>query len=171
MVYIDIIEQLLSNTTEDTYWNNFLNSLLKKTSCHNAIHLAILVEPYLQFILDGKKTVESRFSKNRIAPYCHIERNDIILLKKTGGPIVGVCQASDVWFYRLDPSSWEEIRNDFSEMLCAQDQNFWSQRQGASYATLIRLKNVKKISPFNFSKRDRRGWVVLNKRQRQLNLL
>ena len=47
-----------------------------------SVHLAILLEPYLQYILDGTKTVESRFSKNRIAPYNMVEPGDVVLLKK-----------------------------------------------------------------------------------------
>lgn len=33
------------------------------------IHLGIFNEPCLSYMLDRKKTIESRFSKNKIAPY------------------------------------------------------------------------------------------------------
>jgi ASC-1-like (ASCH) protein len=125
------------------------------------LHLAIFVEPYLRYILEGKKTVESRFSERRVAPYESVRRDDVILLKKSGGPIVGLCQATDIWYYELDPQSWRNIRTGFSKMLCAQDPDFWNQRKSAEFATLIRLTNVLKINPFKYVKSDRRGWVVL----------
>jgi hypothetical protein len=71
----------------------------------NGIHLAVFVEPYLSFVLEGKKTVESRFSLNRHAPYEQVRDGDLLVLKKSGGPICGVCRVSNVWYYRLDPSS------------------------------------------------------------------
>jgi ASC-1-like (ASCH) protein len=50
----------------------------------------VFIEPYLQFILDGQKTVESRFSANRSAPYQQVGKGDVVLLKRTGGPVMGV---------------------------------------------------------------------------------
>src|SRR5882757_5711201 len=60
----------------------------------NGIHLAVFVEPYLSFVLEGKKTVESRFSVNRHAPYEQVRSGDLIVLKKSSGPICGVCRVS-----------------------------------------------------------------------------
>jgi len=144
----------------DAFWEPCLNSILQDQAPFG-LHLAVLIEPYLKYILEGKKTVESRFSKNRIAPYGNIQKHDVILLKRSGGPIVGVCQVSNVWYYQLEPKSWQEIRDEFTQMLCAQDPEFWSQRESAEFATLMSLRNVFKIQPTKFSKKDRRGWVVL----------
>ena len=33
------------------------------------VHLAVMVEPYLSRVLDGSKTMESRFSRKKIAPW------------------------------------------------------------------------------------------------------
>jgi len=144
----------------DAFWEPYLTSVLTERSSIG-MHLAIFVEPYLQFILDGKKTVESRFSERRIAPYGHIKKNDVILLKRSGGPVVGLCLAASVWHYELDVHSWQEIRSEFSQALCAQDPEFWRRRKGAEYATLIRLTKVHSIHPLRISKTDRRGWVIL----------
>ncbi|MCI9434957.1 MAG: hypothetical protein HFI86_06785 [Bacilli bacterium] len=38
------------------------------------IHLGIFSEPYLTYMLEGKKTIESRFSKNKIVPYNKIQK-------------------------------------------------------------------------------------------------
>jgi len=165
-----IIGQLRLSVKGDPFWEAYLRSA-SKTENTSIFHIAIMVEPYLQYVLDGKKTVESRFSVHRIPPYGCVSRGDILLLKKSGGPITGICQASDVWYYELDPNSWQEIRRNFTEMLCAQDPAFWSTRNRASFATLIRLKNVSAINPVKYSKLDRRGWVTLKKQATQLKFI
>lgn len=49
-------------------------------SCpENRIHLAILTEPYLEWILSGKKTVESRFSIHRVPPFGVVSPGDAFL--------------------------------------------------------------------------------------------
>ncbi len=125
-----------------------------------ALHLAVFVEPYLSFIIDGTKTVESRFSVRSVAPYGRITEGDVILLKAAGKPIVGWCRAGTVWNYELDPSSWTEIQDRFSASLRAQD-GFWESRQTAQFATLIKVEDVSGTAPTLIDKRDRRGWVVL----------
>lgn len=52
------------------------------------IHLGIFSEPYLTYILEGKKKVESRFSKNKILPYNQISKDDIVIVKKSGGNVL-----------------------------------------------------------------------------------
>jgi hypothetical protein len=151
---------LQSAVKGDTFWKSHIDSIMQGPAPFG-LHLAVFIEPYLKYILEGKKTVESRFSERRVVPYGSVRRDDVILLKRSGGPIVGLCRASDIWYYELDPRSWREIRAGFSQMLCAQDPDFWSQRETAEFATLIRLTNVLKISPVKYAKNDRRGWVIL----------
>lgn len=129
-----------------------------------SVHLAILVEPYLSYILDGRKTVESRFSVNRCAPYGRVRNGDVIILKRAGGPVIGLCEVAQFWDYALEPDSWQEIRRQFAQALCAQDPKFWKDRQSAAFATLMRITRVTKLTGVECAKRDRRGWVVLTPR-------
>lgn len=129
-----------------------------------AVHLAVFVEPFLRYVLEGRKTVESRFSVRPIPPYRSVAKGDVILLKRSGGPVVGMCEAAEAWDYVLDPTTWRSIRAEYAVALCAQDAIFWSQRQHARYATLIRIANVRRLEvPFEVPKRDRRGWVVFRR--------
>ncbi len=154
----------------DPFWDKYLtNASLEELSLVN-VHLAIFVEPYLRYILDGRKTIESRFSVKRSAPYQLVNDGDIILLKKAGGPIVGICKVAHRWFYKLDPISWVEIKN-YAEALCAQDPFFWEQREAASFATLMQIENVRAIPPIRIMKRDRRGWVVLQKNSNEMSFI
>lgn len=165
-----LINDLLKGVKTDPFWEGYLGQLNTGGPLPFSIHLAVMVEPYLRFILDGSKTVESRFSVHRIAPYERVEIGDVILLKRTGGPIVGICQVSQRWFYKLDPHSWQTIKQNFTQALCAQDPSFWKQRKSASFATLMRVKHVRSISPITISKRDRRGWVIVHSSESELPL-
>ena len=86
-----IQEQVLKSNND--YWI----SKLKFSGI--TIHIAIMVEPYLSRLLNGEKTIESRFSVNMVAPYKKIKEGDIVLLKKTGGAIKGLFEASKVRFF------------------------------------------------------------------------
>lgn len=166
-----LIEEVRTAVQKDSFWEDYLAQPTSQNGVPFAFHLAVLVEPYLQFILDGRKTVESRFSIRRRAPYQRVQRGDVVLLKRSSGPIVGLCQITDAWFYQLDPGSWETMRKAFTEALCAQDPAFWETRRHASFATLMRLQHVRSIAPMTCAKRDRRGWVILQQPCSQMSLL
>jgi hypothetical protein len=123
-------------------------------------HIAVMHEPYLSYILDGRKTIESRFSRHRIAPYDQVAQGDIVLFKLVSGPVTAVARVADVAFYRLDPTAWAAIRDRFSAALCA-DERFWEDRRHACYATLMRIADTRAIEPLVIDKRDRRPWVAL----------
>lgn len=164
-----ISEDILKHVSRDIFWNTYFKSHFKGKRRH-AIHLAIFVEPYLTFVLDGSKTVESRFSTNKCAPYMSVNPGDAILIKKAGGPVVGVCHATYVWNYRLNRDSLAEIKRLFSTALCINDEGFWDSKKKSIYATLIKVDHVMPFDPFLIPKRDRRGWVVLSDIQQQLEL-
>ncbi len=124
------------------------------------VHLAVLVEPYCTFILEGRKTIESRFSVNRNAPYEQVCKGDIIVLKRSSGPVVGFCRVSNVWFYRLIPETWTEIER-FASALCMDSSHFWQSKKVASYATLMQIEEVTRVKDLKVTKRDPRGWVVI----------
>ncbi len=156
-----LIDGLGSILGHDEYWMQRLVTVIDESV---SLHLAVFVEPYLGYLLDGRKTVESRFSLRRSPPYGRVDHGDLVLLKRTGGPILGLCEIAETWNYQLDSPSWSVIRAEFTEALCAQDPAFWQARQSASFATLMRVAAVRALPPIHLPKRDRRGWVVLNPR-------
>ncbi len=164
-----VLENLRDRLTADGRSHRLGNSGPEGDAC--GVHLAIFVEPYLELVLAGKKTIESRFSVNRCPPYNAVKKGDLLLLKRSGGPVVGVASVGQVWSYDLDPDSWFLIRNHFAEQLCITDPEFWASKEGASYATLMRVECALRIEPIPVSKRDRRGWVVLSARNQQQELL
>lgn len=124
------------------------------------IHLAILREPYLSLILSHEKTIESRFSKSYRPPFERAAPGDLILLKAAAGPIRGAATVKRAWFFRRT-HTWDQIRTRYGRSMCAQDDAFWAERAGTSYATLLELDHVIAFPDVSCEKRDRRGWVIL----------
>lgn len=152
-------DTLLEQVESHDFWKSYLSDALPATS-GIGIHLAIFAEPFLSMILSGEKTVESRFSRNRCAPYGEIGEGDIILVKAVGGAVLGIALAKHVWCYDLAFEPIDRIRDRFGADICA-NEAFWSSRSDALYATLIEIDAPTEIDPMNSNKRDRRGWVTL----------
>jgi predicted transcriptional regulator len=150
----------LKEGTRGEGWSDVLSPFDGHAIPPVSLHLAVFVEPYLSFILDGRKTIESRFSVRPMPPFGCVDAGDVVLLKESGGPVVGAFTATAAWDYRLDPATWHELRRDFAVALCAQDA-FWEEREGAEYATLIQVSHPRRLPSVSIPKRDRRGWVVV----------
>ena len=152
-----LIGNLRQALQKDPFWSEKLGS---DRICDFTLHLAVLREPYLKFILEGKKTIETRFARRACPPFERVSKGDVILLKRTPGDVVGVCTVEQVWFYRLDSKSLATIESKFARAICPADSTFWEERKEATVATLLLISKVAQIPPFKVEKRDRRGWVV-----------
>ena len=160
-------DELLHQVDSHPFWLTYLSDAIRPAS-RIGIHLAIFTEPFLSKVLSGEKTVESRFSRNRCAPFGEIGDGDIILLKEVAGPICGLALARRIWCYDLTNEPLERIRRRFGLEIGA-DEEFWGSRSEAAFATLIELEAPTTISPVLCNKRDRRGWVSLRSRQMTFN--
>lgn len=126
-------------------------------------HLAILNQPFLDLILDGKKTIESRFTKVRCAPYGVVKEGDIILLKESGGPVLGEFTAGYVeTFDGLNEKALVKLATKYGRRIYSEaDQDFWQKRRDVRYATLIDVTSpIRYEKPFFYPKKDRRGWIA-----------
>lgn len=135
-------------------------------------HVAIMREPFLRYVVEGRKTIESRFSITRRAPFGALHSGDRIWFKRSGGPYVAWCRAGTVWFYEgCSPGTIENIRTLFADRIRATDDAFWAERAHKRYVTLVELADVstdlRNVCPVVdgvsvYSKiRGRSGWVVL----------
>lgn len=159
----EILERLSKRLPVKSGWHRRIATQLRSSRVDVGVHLAIFVEPYLTAVLEGRKTIESRFAVTRRPPYECIEPNDYILLKKSGGPVIGLALAKSIRFYRLSPEVLADIRRKFARQLFAQDEDFWQARAEKLYATLIELGDPVHIQPFSVEKRDRQGWVTYDR--------
>src|SRR5579862_7332018 len=124
-------------------------------------HLAVMAGDYLDKIVRGEKTIESRLSRVACAPYKRVVVGDEILFKRAGGAIEASAIAESVHFYEgLTPGRVLSLVHEFAEGLMLED-SFIRAKLEARFATLIFLAAVKEIPPMRIEKRDRRGWVVL----------
>jgi len=160
-------EELLERVAGHAFWVSYLQRAMNPTS-RVGIHLAIFSEPYLSLVLDGNKTVESRFSRVRCAPYGEIEDGDIILIKQVAGPIRGITLAARTWCYDLLREPLAHIRSRFGTRVCA-GEDFWSSQSDSLYATLIELSTTLSLGAVQCEKHDRRGWVAMRTRQLALS--
>jgi hypothetical protein len=161
----------VSKSLEDhPYWGGRLPP--KEADCGErpvrAVHLGVFAEPFLTWVLDGTKTVESRFSIHRQAPYGAVEPGDVIFLKRCAGPVIGVAEVGCVWDYRLNAAAWKVIKARFGPALRIEDPLFWKRKASACYATLMRLEQVTGVGNVFCAKRDRRAWVVLTARENRI---
>ncbi len=160
-----LLEGIRASIPDDALWAPYLADL-QEDPCHTrAVHLGIFNQPYLDSLLGGKKTVESRFSSVRCAPYRSVRPGDVVLVKRSSGPIVALFRAGDVWSHRLTSKAWGMIRERFAEGLCAAGPGFWQENESAAYATLIEVEHLRHLVPIPWNKSDRRGWVVLRRRR------
>ena len=73
-------------------------------------HLAILTPGWIDLILDGSKTIESRFTKVRCAPFGKVHEGDSVYLKESGGLVKGMFRVAQVeTFENLNRSGIQAI--------------------------------------------------------------
>src|SRR4051794_21212088 len=93
------IRQIRQELRDDSHWSRALAAHAARSF---AVHLAIFVEPFLSYVLEGSKSVESRFSTRQCAPLRRVSVGDIILLKAASGPVRGICEVSKTWYFDLE---------------------------------------------------------------------
>lgn len=127
------------------------------------IHLVIFRQPYLDYILSGAKTVESRFLMRRGPPYNRVQAGDRLVLKQAGGPLRACARVAEVQYYAdLTPATLHKLLDDYASQLCL-EPDFAAQLAGRRYAVLITLAQVQTLDPpLPLHRRDGRGWVVLD---------
>lgn len=127
---------------------------------NQGIHLGIFSEPYLTYMLEGKKTIESRFSKKRILPYNNIKKGDIVLVKKSSGKVLAYFRVKEALFFDLTKTSIEDIKDRYEGPLCVSN-DFWKMKEDSKYATLIMIDDLVNIEPFSINKKGMQTWIKL----------
>lgn len=127
------------------------------------VHLAVFVEPWLSWLLEGTKTIESRFSVRRTIPYERVTPGDVMLLKASSGPVVGIAEIAKTWFFDFERDARAGMQRKHGAAIGA-DADFWASVEHARYASLLEIRHVRTLRPIPCPKKDRRGWVVLERR-------
>lgn len=120
-------------------------------------------------ILDGQKTIETRFSKHNIAPYGTVSVGDIVYLKPPGDEVMGQFVAKKVMYFEgMEPEDIQKIFEDWGEQIGInpklEDDEYFQQKKDSKFGTLIWVTQSERFitSPVKIKKSDQRGWLVLD---------
>lgn len=125
-------------------------------------HLAVMRQPYMDYVMQGLKKVESRFSKKICAPYRCVNKGDIVLFKETGGAIRALSRVTEVKYYGYlnQEQTMGLMSNHKEELMLSED--FIEEKRESHFASIFYLGEVLPVPSIKVEKRDMRSWVVLN---------
>ena len=130
-------------------------------------HLAILSKKFnlLNRILSGEKTIESRWYKFKKAPFKLIKVDENIYFKETGSPVNVKAKVKDTLFFEnLTPEKIKEIFLKYQKQI-GTDISYLEQIKDKKFCSLIFLKEVKKIGPFEINKKgygNMTAWITID---------
>lgn len=128
-------------------------------------HLVILKKQYLDLILSGTKTIESRLLKTKHPPLGQINPGDKLFLKQSSGPVCATARVKSVkTFENLTPQKISELKNLYNDKVLGADV-YWEMKSDCKFAIFAWLENVEDMPPVYINKKDWRAWVVLTETQ------
>ena len=126
-------------------------------------HLVILKRPYLDLILSGRKTIESRLTRGKTAAYGRVHEGDKLFLKASGGPVCATATVAGVKYYpNLTRQQIVAIKQEYGREIGGSDA-VWESMMDRKCGFLVWLGDVRPIEPVLIAKKDWRAWVVLSK--------
>ena len=127
-------------------------------------HLVILKKPYLDAIVDGRKQIESRFTKTRRPAFGRVLAGDKLFLKVSSGPVCATATVTAVKnFEDLTPGQIIEIKQRYNHYIKGSDE-YWLSKMDSRFGFLVWL-DIKPIEPVRIHKKDWRAWVVLTEKE------
>ncbi|MCA9294734.1 MAG: ASCH domain-containing protein [Phycisphaerales bacterium] len=100
-------------------------------------HVAVLKRRYIDLLLEGRKTMESRLSVTRREPFGIVVPGDAIYFKESGGPYRARAVVADVELVDgLTPRAVSALRRRVNSQVLG-DPAYWQSKRTAKYATLL----------------------------------
>lgn len=128
-------------------------------------HVAILKPIYVNAILSGAKTIESRLMKVAMAPYGQVAVGDRLFIKDSGGPFRATAVVDDVDEYNnLQPDEVMRLHEAYVDRVGGEYAYWWGKRM-SRYAVFMHLTEVEPIDVGpRYQKSGYRAWFVLDER-------
>jgi len=135
------------------------------------IHIAIMKKEwgFLEKILTGQKTIESRWYKNKYKPWDAIKKGDAVYFKNSGEPVLIKTQVKKIMqFSDLSPKKGKEILNAYGKDIGIEKNDiaeFSRKFRDKKYGILIFLAKAQKIKPFQIDKKGfgaMASWITVN---------
>jgi len=125
-------------------------------------HLAIVHKPYIDLILAGAKTIESRLTRVRCAPFGRVEPGDVIFFKEASGPVRARARVARVREHEdLTPGAVERLRRSLNGEIRG-ERDYWIAKREARFACLLWIEAVEPTPDWPVTPRmNGRGWLCL----------
>lgn len=124
-------------------------------------HIAIMKSKFYNLLIKGEKTIESRWSIKKIAPYNKINVNDIIYFKESGKQIINYkAIVKKVKFFEINEKTFNFIYKNYKNNICMQYFDNLEIYKNKKYCTLVWITNLQKINPINFVHKDQLAWII-----------
>ena len=118
---------------------------------------------FLEKIIKGEKTIESRWYLSRRAPWNKVEIGDRIFFKNSGEPITVKAKVDKVLqFADLNPAQVKSLLLKYGRRLGLEPQNinfYYKLFKDKKCCILVFLKDAKKVNPFNL---DKKGYGMMS---------
>ncbi|MDD5651155.1 MAG: hypothetical protein PHF86_12195 [Candidatus Nanoarchaeia archaeon] len=107
----------------------------------------------------GEKTIESRWYKHKRSPFNNIKKDELIYFKETGKPVTLKAKVENALFFEgLNEIKIKEIIKNYGNKICI-NEDYIKELKDKNYCTLVFLKDIEKIKPFNINKK---GYGLMN---------
>ena len=120
-------------------------------------HLAVMQKKrgFIEKILNGQKTIESRWYMRKYAPWNIIARGESVYFKNSGEKVQLRADVSKVvQFSDLNQEKIRDILQNFGDKIGLENSKYFFETvKYKKYCILIFLKNVKEVSPFKINKK------------------
>ncbi len=135
-------------------------------------HVAIMRKSWglLPKILDGRKTIESRWSVTKCKPWDAVKPGDTIYFKDSGEPVRVRAEVGKILqFADLTPSRVKELLDTYYKDDGLDEANipaFFERFKNKKYCVLVFLKNPREVEPFEIDKTGfgaMAAWITVNK--------
>lgn len=109
-------------------------------------HVAVLKTAYIEAILEGRKTVESRLSRTRREPLHAAHAGDVVYFKESSGGYRARARVRRVEFLEgLEPGDVQRLRRRVNEQVLGSTA-YWREKRQARYATLVWIGEVRRTN-------------------------
>lgn len=109
------------------------------------VHVGVLMGGYVDEILAGVKTIETRLSTTRRSPFGAVAPGERVYFKERGGGIRATAIIERVrCFDRLTPAMVRALRDEYGEAIRGTSE-YWKRKVDAKYATLMWLREVEPV--------------------------
>jgi ASC-1-like (ASCH) protein len=135
--------------------NGYATELFKKPTMD---HIAIMKKEWglIPKILNGQKTIESRWYKTKIAPWDKIHKGDLIYFKDSGSPVTARAKVTTVAQYTIndnDEALEIMIKNAEADLGTRTiPSSVKDYIMNKNYAIFVSFDSVEPIKPFDINK-------------------